>query len=136
MPCHSVAQSDKGPFGDLPRDSNGLQWKQLSGTDGRYDAALSLSFSISNANTKQKCFISFHLRQNFWDSEAKGVNIKICYQIYSPDMSARLKADGPSNMLFEECTKGSWRILFDSPFNFGTDMLCRTEPISSRGTLF
>ena len=81
---------------------------------------------------KNKCFISFHLKQNFRSSEAKGVNIEFCYQIYSPNKSTRIKAGGPVEMLFKEASKDSWRVLYPTLlliFELGSDLIlaCRNE---------
>src|SRR5438552_15578308 len=76
-----------GPFDTLPiGPQSPFQWKELSGTEGRYQVALSRKPAME-ANTTEvtstsiELYLSIHLKQKYWPNASRGVTIIVKYQI-------------------------------------------------------
>jgi|SRR5277367_4011998 hypothetical protein len=111
-----------GDFEALPKAHTSLKWKDLSGTEGRYSVAFSLSLGDLYAPEKsllaqvkevdQKWSLTCHFRQNFWlkDETTAGIRVQIYYCMLGPDESIIISESGPYSMIYDETEKHSWRL--------------------------
>ena len=98
-------------------------WKDVSGTEGRYSVAFSLSLNdgpydpektlLAQVNeVAQKWSLACHFRQNFWlkDATTAGTRVLVYYGVLGPDESVIVPRKGPHNMAYDETQKNDWRV--------------------------